>query len=498
MVPPRVMPRGAMLCVQAWLLLPLCGAHSAASPVSVDTSKAVHQVSDRFVSFTMDASETGRWAKESRSFFHNDVIIALGKSLAPAYFRYGGTSEDFTSYSIDGKRYPIAGGDRHTLVLNETIFDGLAQFAEAAGWDFVFGTNAATYRTKDGAWNSTPFKALLAYAQRSSKVVGWELGNEPDLFKEQNISISSKALAADFLTFRKVLQDGGADSDALVIGPDVAYNAAYLKSFLDAGAAPDVVTFHFYYGPGSHTKHGLHWTDFSKPKILDRFLQRANQAINASSKWLSHKSGRQIWVGETSSTYGGGTANASSSFIAGFMWLDKLGLAARLGLPVVCRQVFAHSQYSVIGYDNVPNPDYYSSLLWRRLVGTKVLKVAGGLDLGRSLRVYAFCSKEHDAGGVALVWLNSGEAAAEMDIASLAGPREVYVLTSSPETPTSRDVFLNGRLLAVDAKGSITTSLVPRIVPSNQPVKVPAVSYGFIVLPKAAAEACESYVSIVV
>lgn len=33
-------------------------------------------------------------------------------------------------------------------------------------------------------------------------------------------------------------------------------------------------------------------------------------------------------------------------------------------------------------------------MLWRRLVGTKVLAVDDGLAHGRSLRVYAFCTAE--------------------------------------------------------------------------------------------------------
>lgn len=81
---------------------------------------------------------------------------------------------------------------------------------------------------------------------------------------------------------------------------------------------------------------------------------------------------------------GGGTANASAGFSAGFMWLDKLGLAANTGHKVVCRQVFAQSRYSVLGDDNLPNPDYWSSILWRRLVGTTVLGVRDGEKPGRA------------------------------------------------------------------------------------------------------------------
>ena len=66
-------------------------------------------------------------------------------------------------------------------------------------------------------------------------------------------------------------------------------------------------------------------------------------------------------------------------------------------------------------------------MLWRRLVGTKVLAVDDGLAHGRSLRVYAFCTAEDyfshtqvrydgatQVGGVTLVVLNTAETAAEL------------------------------------------------------------------------------------
>lgn len=111
-----------------------------------------------------------------------------------------------------------------------------------------------------------------------------------------------------------------------------------------------------------------------------RFLFDAQKFLNLSKDWIAEKQGRELWLGETSSTYGGGTANASASFVAGFLWLDKLAIAARLQHSVVCRQVFGHAAYSAIGEDNMPNPDYWTALLWKRLVSTRVLAVEGDLD----------------------------------------------------------------------------------------------------------------------
>ena len=44
-----------------------------------------------------------------------------------------------------------------------------------------------------------------------------------------------------------------------------------------------------------------------------------------------------LYISETSSFSHGGVPHVSDRYVASFVWLDKLGVAARMGIPIVCR-----------------------------------------------------------------------------------------------------------------------------------------------------------------
>ena len=61
--------------------------------------------------------------------------------------------------------------------------------------------------------------------------------------------------------------------------------------------------------------------------------------------------------------------------MAGFLWLDKLGLAPYYGISAVCRQDFYGSNYGLFLPPNQPLPDYWASVLFKQLAGPKVLQI---------------------------------------------------------------------------------------------------------------------------
>lgn len=58
-----------------------------------------------------------------------------------------------------------------------------------------------------------------------------------------------------------------------------------------------------------------------------------------------------------------------------------------------CRQTLLGGNYELLNKTTLmPNPDYYTSYLWNRFVGTKILEVKRE-DKYSDLRTYAACGK---------------------------------------------------------------------------------------------------------
>ncbi|OMP13739.1 Glycoside hydrolase, family 79 [Corchorus olitorius] len=112
------------------------------------------------------------------------------------------------------------------------------------------------------------------------------------------------------------------------------------------------------------------------------------------------------WVGESGGAYNSGKNHVSNSFVYSFWYLDQLGMAASYDTKTYCRQTLIGGNYGLLDTSTfVPNPDYYSALLWHRLMGSNVLSTSfsGTTDL----RAYAHCSKQSQGITLLLINLNS-------------------------------------------------------------------------------------------
>ncbi|GAA0185682.1 hypothetical protein LIER_32970 [Lithospermum erythrorhizon] len=193
------------------------------------------------------------------------------------------------------------------------------------------------------------------------------------------------------------------------------------------------------------------------------------------------------WVGEAGGAWNSGQNLVTNSFVFSFWYLDQLGLASSFDTKTYCRQALIGGNYGLLDTTSfVPNPDYYSALLWHRLMGRNVLSTrVSGSD---KLRAYAHCSKNYPR--ITLLFLNlDGKTTFEVNpyvengISNKTSSafREEYHLTGEDGNLQSKKVVLNGKTLTVGKAGSIP-SLEPVRMKHSHPIIVAPFSIVFVVI----------------
>ena len=250
------------------------------------------------------------------------------------------------------------------------------------------------------------------------------------------------------------------------------------------------------------------WLDFSHS-----YIAAHHRSLTRS------KASAQIWISETAAAWASGTAGVCDGFVSGFWWLDQLGAAATDGHSAMCRQCLVGGNYSLIDQLNgfKPNPDYWTAWIHKRLVGQLMLAIEQTMPLMGDyiphIRAYMSCTSArapgYQRGSVTLMYVNQGNTTSvsmyqgarfsfvdQMEPSPWGPtpppfnqlPRTEYILTSYTGDMLSRDVALNGKLLAVQDDGSMP--MLRGREASTERMVVPPRSYGFAVYHKALAPAC--------
>ena len=137
-----------------------------------------------------------------------------------------------------------------------------------------------------------------------------------------------------------------------------------------------------------------------------------------------------------------------------------------------------------------PNPDWWTAVLWKRIMGREVLNTTTSISGSGSGDVVSFmhCHTQH---GVALAYINLDPVNfASLHVAGIdATPREEYHLTAVGGALREQAIALNGKPLKY-ADGFMSP-LDPVVVSDARvPLLAAPLSYGFVVFPTAKVAAC--------
>ena len=406
------------------------------------------------------------------------------ESEAPVSFNTKTDSEVNKRFVIN-KAYPT-----QPFWLMSDDFDKFYTFIKDAGLDLVFNLGDFV-RYDNGSWNATNTLEMFHHIAYRGYKLGWQLGNDPDRYKKYGSDrvINATQAGNDTVQLRKILR-GNTNFGTLLIGPDITFsrksNAAgkYLREYLKTNASYELsaISWHQYNVNGRKATQD----DMADPDVLDKFK---DQVQNVRSVLQKMKIDKPLWLTETGSASSGGAPGLSDTFLASFMYLDKLGVAGVYCNSVVARQSILKGSYALLSDDYSPRPDYWLSLLHKRLVGKRVLLVSGD---NKRLRAYAHCTRNstaYKAGSVTVFVLNIRKKPARIEFGDDLKDKHVdqYLVTSSDGSLTSKRVMLNSEVLEMRSNTTIPNFQALKV---RQPMKMPSYSYAFYVIPDAAVKSC--------
>ncbi|KAL8136064.1 heparanase-like protein 3 [Apium graveolens] len=511
------------------------GESTSEGTVFVDGKNVIGVVDRDYVCATLDwwppekcDYGTCSWGKASllNLDLTNEIFLKAIQAFSPLKIRLGGSLQDKLIYETEDQRQPcipflykaseMFSFTKGCLPLHR--WDELNLFFKKSGANIIFGLNALNGRSINtrtgsavGKWDSTNAESFMRYTVKKNYMIhGWELGNEL-CGTGVGVRVAAAQYSSDTISFVKLVQDiyKGVDFQPLIISPGGFFDANWFKEYVSKTPKLNVVTHHIYNLGAGVDKHLVE-------KILDPEVLNGIADTFKQLQSIVKNSGASAWVGESGGAYNSGHDLVSNAFVYSFWYLDQLGMAATYDTKTYCRQTLIGGNYGLLNTKTfVPNPDYYSALLWHRLMGRKVLSTS--FSGTKKLRAYTHCAKQSN--GITMLLINLDNSTTVLitpafdntsskqgkrgfyyrrsklmqvspEDQSSTQTREEYHLTAKDGNLHSQTMLLNGNALTLTSSGDIPI-FIPVHVHSSEPIEVAPYSIVFVHLPDVVLPACK-------
>jgi hypothetical protein len=395
----------------------------------------------------------------------NPRLRKLATGLAPSYVRVSGTWANSTYFQDSDEPAPSTPPAGFGGVLTRREWNGVVDFSKAVDAKIVtsFAVSPGV-RDANGIWTPVEAKKVLAYTKQiGGSIAAAEMFNEPSFASMGGApkGYDAAVYGQDFKVFHPFVKK--AVPEMVILGPGSVGESGILMGGIPgvpmiksedmlaaSGPGIDAFSYHFYGGVSKRCSQMGSAAQATPEKALSvEWLSRTgrDEAFYGAlrDRFLP---GGAIWLTETGETACGGTPWAAD-FIDSFRYLNQLGSLAKLGVQVVIHNTLAASDYALVDETTlVPRPNYWSALLWRRLMGTTVLDA--GASPSPDLYLYGHCLRNHP-GGVALLAINADRTNSQT--IQVPAKSERYSLTAKDLMST--EVDLNGSELKIDPAGDL-------------------------------------------
>lgn len=381
-------------------------------------------------------------------------LLTLAKGLAPAYVRVSGTWANATYFQDNDEPKMAKAPAGFVNVLTRKEWKGVIDFIRATKSELVtsFAVSKGV-RDAQGVWTPEEAQKLVDYTKRiGGKIAAAELFNEPNLPAsggEMGMDYNAQSFARDVAVFSTWAKSSL--PDMLTVGPGTIgegipgvsfpLSEEYLLSttaMMSAEPKPvfDIFSYHYYGAASIRMMQSGPFSIKADSALAYSWLHKTDQVaeyfIDLRNKY---NPGKPVWLTETAQAAAGGDPFAAT-YLDCFRYLYQLGSLAKKGIKMIMHNTLAASEYSLIDPEtHLPKPNYWSALLWARLMGTEVYEVGSG-EPGVYLFAHNMKGRE---GGITVLVINTNPRSTHMHTPTEA---QQYLLTSKELLGTT--VELNG------------------------------------------------------
>lgn len=389
----------------------------------------------------------------------NTNLVNLFKLIGPSVFRIGGNSVEKTPWNASG-----LGSVAGEVAPNDII--SLANFIKATDWTVIYGLSLA---------KSTP-AAAAAEAQCAanafgSHLLGFEIGNEPDLYYRNGLKPST-------YTFSDFLSEWNACANAILAtvphavftGPAPSYN--YKQFTIPFAAAVkqriSLLTHHYYRADGK-----------SSTSTMDLLLSSDSGLLTELAAFSSAIKSNNIQgyrLAECNSFYNGGAPGISNGFGTALWTIDFLFKNALYGSS----GVNFHGGGGGTGYTPIADnngkvvevrPVYYGMLLFSMAANGTMLKTA----MTGNTNLFSAYASQSATGTLSVVLNNKNTTAETVSVISLnkITKSKGILLTASSLNATS-GYTLGGSTIGVNGSWSPVSTVSVAVSGNTARLTVPA------------------------
>ncbi|HSD36645.1 MAG TPA: glycosyl hydrolase family 79 C-terminal domain-containing protein [Rhodocyclaceae bacterium] len=384
----------------------------------------------------------------------NTALINLFKLMGPSILRIGGNSNDKSSWK---------GTTAGLTVITPAQVDALADFLTATGWQVIYSINLPQNTLAAAA-----DEAAYVANKLGSKLIGFEIGNEPDIYPINGLRPASYSFS-DFRTEWQAMAQAvrAAVPGCLLIGPATGTDVTgYTVPFAQTEAASiAMLTQHYYRSNGLLPSSTLEL--LLAPGTDAELTSRLNAMVGAArSAGLS----MGCRMGECNSYSRGGALGISNTYGTALWVIDFLFTLALKN----CNGANLHGGGNTAGYTPIadndgviegPRPEFYGIKLFAEAAQGTALPATLTLTPFSNFTAYGVARPD---GGRNIMLLNkSGTDAVGVTLnLGIAASNVAMMTLAAPALTSTSGVTLNGA--SISNSGAFQSVYVQRSITNGQ------------------------------